>query len=113
MTLAELEASALKLSPAEQARLVQTLLPSVTHVFPGIEKTPGVCGNDARIIRTRITVWFLEELRRTGLSESEILRRYPRLTATDISNAWGYVAANRAEIDAQIQDNEAAMTEPL
>ena len=113
MTLAELEAGALKLSSAEQARLIQILLPSVTHTFAGIEKTPGVCGGDARIIRTRITVWFLEELRRTGLSESEVLRRYPHLTATDLANAWAYVAANRAEIDTQIQDNEAAMTEPL
>jgi uncharacterized protein (DUF433 family) len=112
MTFTEFEAQALSLSPAEKARLVQLLLPEITHAFPGIEKTPGVCGGDARIVRTRITVWFLEEMRRAGVSEAEILRRYPQLTATDLANAWAYVAARTTEIDALITDNEQAMVEP-
>ncbi|WP_367268164.1 DUF433 domain-containing protein [uncultured Thiohalocapsa sp.] len=44
---------------------------------PGIEKTTGVCGGAARILRTRIPVWVLEQARRLGTSEADILRCYP------------------------------------
>lgn len=74
----------------------------------GIEATPGVCGGDPRIAGTRIPVWGLEESRRLGMTEAEILVDYPSLTASDLVNAWAYVAAHRSEIDEQIAANEEA-----
>ena len=59
-------------------------------------------------MRTRIPVWVLEQARRLGTSESDILRSYPSLKAEDLANAWAYVRSHREEIDKQIQDNEAA-----
>jgi len=47
-------------------------------------------------------------LRRLGASEAELLRSYPGLRAEDLANAWAYVRTHRDQIDAQIQDNEAA-----
>lgn len=113
MTFTELESQAMALSAAEKARLVQMLLPEITHAFPGIEKTPGVSGGDARIVRTRITVWHLEEMRRNGKSDADILRAFPQLTAIDLANAWAYAASNTTEIEALIQDNAQAMTEKI
>lgn len=72
----------------------------------GIETTPGVCGGDARIAQTRIPVWTLEGYRRLGMSEAEILAAYPGLRATDLVNAWSYVAAHRDEVDRLIRENE-------
>ena len=76
--------------------------------FGGIENDPAVCGGEPRIVRTRIPVWTLEQMRRLGISEAEILRSYPALRAEDLVNAWNYVAGHQAEIDAQIRDNEEA-----
>lgn len=74
--------------------------------FPGIESTPGVCGGEPCIVRTRIPVWVLEQLRRQGVSEAELLRSYPTLRAEDLANAWAYVRAHREEIEQHIQENE-------
>jgi uncharacterized protein (DUF433 family) len=74
--------------------------------FPSVVSTPNVCGGSPRLIRTRIPVWLLEHLRRTGFSEAKILASYPTLTAGDLVQAWEYVAAHRAEIDREIEENE-------
>ena len=58
------------------------------------------------IARTRIPVWLLEQARRLGTREAELLRNYPTLTAQDLANAWSYVRSHRAEIEQQIADNE-------
>jgi uncharacterized protein (DUF433 family) len=76
--------------------------------FPGIESTPEVCGGEPCIVRTRIPVWVVEQARRLGASEDELLRSYPTLRAEDLVNAWAYVRAHRQEIEAQIHANEAA-----
>jgi len=75
---------------------------------PGVDSTPGVCGGEACIVRTRIPVWVLEQSRRLGASEDELLRAYPTLRAEDLANAWAYVRSHRAEIDGEIQENENA-----
>ena len=72
---------------------------------PGIESTPGVCGGDARIAGTRIPVWTLEEWRRLGQTESEILANYPGLCAADLVTAWAYVEEHLEEIDETIRLN--------
>jgi uncharacterized protein (DUF433 family) len=74
----------------------------------GIESTAGVCGGDPRIAGTRIPVWTLEHYRRLGLTEAQILGAFPGLRATDLVNAWSFVAGHLDEIDRQIQENEDA-----
>jgi uncharacterized protein (DUF433 family) len=74
----------------------------------GIEATPGVCGGDPRIAGTRIPVWTLEQYRRLGMTEAQLLASYPELRAADLVNAWTYVAAHPGEIDRQIRENEEA-----
>jgi uncharacterized protein (DUF433 family) len=74
----------------------------------GVESTSGVCGGEPRIAGTRIPVWSLEQARRLGASEADLLRDYPGLRAADLVNAWTYVATHGEQIEAQIRENEEA-----
>lgn len=76
--------------------------------MPGIEKTKNVCGGDACIASTRVPVWALEQGRRLGFTEAELLDNYPSLTGNDFTAAWAYVADHRAEIEKAIRENEEA-----
>jgi len=96
-----------KLSPAEKAQLLRWTASDLSDAFPGIESRPGVCGGEPCIVRTRIPVWVLEQAKRLGVSEAELLRSYPTLRAEDLANAWAYVRSHRDEINRQIEDNEA------
>jgi uncharacterized protein (DUF433 family) len=73
-----------------------------------VQKTPGVCGGDACIRNTRITVWGLVERCKSGLSDAEILRRVPGLVQADLEAAWSYYERNGPEIEQAIRDNEEA-----
>jgi len=73
---------------------------------PGIEKPPGVCGESACIVRTRIPVWLLVEARNAGASEAHLLSSFPAPRAEDLLNAWAYYRANKEEIDQEILENE-------
>ena len=92
----------------EKARLLQAVVRDLGDAYPGIEATPGVSGGEPCIVRTRIPVWVLEQARRLGTTEADLLRCYPTLRAEDLVNAWGYARAHRDEIDRQIEENEAA-----
>lgn len=70
-----------------------------------IERTPGVCGGEACIGKSRIAVWMLENARRQGVSEGELLQDYPGLSAADLSAAWAYVKNHPAEIESAIHSN--------
>jgi uncharacterized protein (DUF433 family) len=96
------------MSKAEKAQLLQVMVRDIGEAFPGIESTPGVQGGDPCIVRTRIPVWLLEQYRRLGTSEADILANYPSLRAEDLVNAWAYVRAHRDEIDRQIEEQESA-----
>ena len=96
------------LTRAEKAELLQWVVQDLGDSFPGIESTPNVCGGEPRIVRTRIPVWLLEQARRLGATEAELLRSYPTLRAEDLVNAWAYVRAHRDEIEGQIRENEEA-----
>lgn len=96
------------LSRSEKAHLLQLMVQDLGDAFPGIESSPDVCGGEARIVRTRIPVWLLEQARRLGTSEGELLRSYPTLRAEDLTNAWAYVRSHRDEIEEEIRENEAA-----
>ncbi|MDZ8104333.1 MAG: DUF433 domain-containing protein [Nostoc sp. DedQUE12a] len=70
-----------------------------------IQKTPGVCGGNARIRDTRIAVWTLVSFRQQGASEEELLRNYPALTPEDLEAAWFYYKEHPEEIDLVIAEN--------
>ena len=108
MTPRELVAELAALSKAEKAEVVEKLAQEISDTWPGIEKTPGVSGGSACIVRTRIAVWVLEGYRRLGWTESKILASYPTLRAADLVHAWSYVDAHRLEIEEEIRQNEAA-----
>lgn len=102
------EQAASDLSPAEKAALLQSVARELGDATPGVESRPDVCGGEPCIVRTRIPVWTLEQARRLGTSEAELLRSYPTLRAADLVNAWAFVRSHRAEIDQQIRENEEA-----
>jgi uncharacterized protein (DUF433 family) len=93
---------------AEKAQLLQWIVRDLGNAFPGIESTPGVCGGEPRIVRTRIPVWVLVQFRKLGASEADLLRSYPALRAEDLTNAWAYYRSHRREIEQQIIENETA-----
>lgn len=103
MKIKELAAT---LSADEKAELLQWLSHDLGKPVAGIESKPGVCGGDPCVVRTRIPAWVLEQSRRLGMTESEILAAYSTLRAEDLVNAWAYVAAHRDDIDRQIRENE-------
>jgi uncharacterized protein (DUF433 family) len=74
----------------------------------GIEKTPGVCGSDACIARTRIPVWLLVQIRRLGCSDADLLLNYPTLRGEDLIQAWMYADEHGDEIELAIRENEEA-----
>jgi uncharacterized protein (DUF433 family) len=97
-----------EMTPAEKAQLLQWVAAELGDVFPGIESRPDVCGGEPCVVRTRIPLWVLEQARRLGASEADLLRMYPTLRAQDLANAWAFVRAHREAIELQIRENEAA-----
>ncbi|MDZ4657967.1 MAG: DUF433 domain-containing protein [Bythopirellula sp.] len=106
--LEQVEQSLAELSSAEKAQLLQTVAAPVGGQSPGIESRPDVCGGEACIVRTRIPVWLLEQARRLGTTEAELLSAYPTLRAADLVNAWNYIREHLMEIDTDIRANEEA-----
>lgn len=62
----------------------------------------GVCGGQACLTGTRIPIYILEQYRRLGASDDQMLDVFPNLSAQDLAAAWEYVGQHREEIDAQI-----------
>ena len=108
VTLKDLEKQLLALSPGEKVQAIQLLAQSLGRTWQGIDKTPGVCGGEARIANTRIPVWVLVEARHLGYSDADLLTSYPTITATDLANAWLYAEAHSDEIELAIERNEVA-----
>ncbi len=107
-SLEDVEKALDTLTRAEKAQLLQWVARDLGDSFPGIESRPDVSGGEPCIVRTRIPVWVLEQARRLGTTEADLLRAYPSLRAEDLANSWAYVRSHREEIVAQIRDNEAA-----
>ncbi len=107
-TLQEAEKLLSVMTRAEKAQLLQWVVRDLGDAFPGVDSIPGVCGGEPCIVRTRIPVWVLEQARRLGTSEAELLQCYPTLRAEDLVHAWAYVRSHRDEIEQQIRENEAA-----
>jgi len=95
-----------EMTRAEKAELLQWIVRDLGDDFPGIESKPDVLGGVPCITRTRIPVWLLEQARRLGTSEADLLRDYPTLNVQDLANAWNFVRSHRSEIEEQIAANE-------
>ncbi len=108
MTIQELEAQLERLSQDEKGYLFRYLAREFIPVWPGIEKTPGVQGGDACIVRTRIPVWTLEAYRRLGWTDAQILANFPALRPADLLSAWFFVDANPEEIEQALREQAAA-----
>jgi uncharacterized protein (DUF433 family) len=106
--LKEVERLLRELSRGEKAQLLQWVVRDLGDAHPGIESEPSICGGSATIVRTRIPVWLLEQARRLGTTEAELLRLYPSLRAEDLANAWAYLRSHREEIEREIIESEAA-----
>ena len=92
----------------EKAQLLEWVVSDLGRAFPGIDRAPGVLGGEAHVVRTRVPVWLLEQARRLGTDEADLLRAYPSLRAEDLSHAWAYARAHRREIEQQIREHEDA-----
>jgi len=106
--LQKAEALLPEMSAGEKAQLFQKVAGVAADEFPGIEKTPGVSGGSACIIRTRIPVRTLVAFKNMGLSDEKILANYPTLIQQDLNNAWAYYLTHKNEIDDEIRENEEA-----
>lgn len=59
---------------AQGAAMNSTELLRTEHSW--IQKTPGICGGDACIRKTRIPVWTLVAARRLGASDADLLHYF-------------------------------------
>ncbi len=105
-TLTKTEQIISELSENDKLQLLEWLEKEVKNGFSDIVKTENVMNGAACIRQTRIPVWLLEQARRQGVTEAELLQNYPQLTASDLANAWNYVRSYQAEIDKAIVANE-------
>ena len=94
-----------RLTVPERQQLLEEIAREAVPVAPRIYRTPGVCGGDACIGKTRIPVWLLEEGRRNGMSDQQLLESHPEISAEDLTSAWSYVLDHREEIDRLIEEN--------
>ena len=107
-TLRNIETLLRQISPNEKVQILQWVKSDLDNIFHGIEKTVGVCGGEACVIRTRIPVWLLVRQSQLGLSDDDILDDYPSLRKEDLTNTWNYYRAHQTEIEQLIQENEEA-----
>ncbi len=94
------------MSSGEKAQVARWVERDLSPYTPGIEKTAGVCGGSACIVRTRIPVWLLVEARNAGASEAQLLQSFPSLRAEDLINAWAYYLANKEEVEVEALEHE-------
>lgn len=74
--------------------------------YPHIVKIDGVCGGEAIIEGTRITVWqIVEYFYKVGMSVDEILSDWDYLTPAQLHSALAYYHDNKEEIDRARQEN--------
>jgi len=73
-TIQEAEKLLSVMTKGEKAQLLQWVARDLGDAFPGIDSTPGVCGGEPCIVRTRITVWVLVQARRLGSVEADLVR---------------------------------------
>ncbi len=92
---------------ARQSHLYVLSSATMRNVVALIEKRPEVCGGEACLAGTRIPVWLMEQARRLGTPDVQLLHSYPSLTPEMLAEAWAYAETHPAEIDEAIRENEA------
>lgn len=105
-TLKDTELAIAGLTVNEKKQLLKSLTRDIENGLVGVEKHPNIMGEVACIRETRIPVWMLFQAHRQGVSEGDLLKNYPGLTAEDLVNAWDYVESHKSEIENQIALNE-------
>jgi uncharacterized protein (DUF433 family) len=106
MMTQELEQSLRSLSPDDQVMAVQILVEAIESKSRGVTKVPGVMGGEACLRGTRIPVWLLVSYRNQGMTDGDILKGYPDLSAADLCCVWAYATAYGDEIAAAIQGQD-------
>ena len=96
------------MTPEARTGAISTLAVSHEH----IEVTPGTCGGQPRIAGHRVKVqhvviWH----QRLGMSLDEIVATYPDISLGDVHAALAYYYDHRDEIDHQIREDEAFVTQ--
>ncbi len=72
-----------------------------SHIVSGHD----VCGNNARIKGTRLSVWVLENASRLGYSDADLLEQYPFIGQAELDAARQYALVHRDQIDELIRRN--------
>jgi uncharacterized protein (DUF433 family) len=91
--------------------------PATTRIIQGTEiaesivKTPGTCGGRARIAGHRVPVFRIAEEFRLGMAPEAMIEMWPALNLAQIHAAIAYALANLAEMDAELEAEEAAWVE--
>jgi uncharacterized protein (DUF433 family) len=96
----------LSLSPGNEWSVTQLLIQVIEGQSRGIAKVPGVMGGEACLRGTRIPVWLLVSYRNQGMTDGDILKGYPDLSAADLCCVWAYANAYGDEIAAAIHDQD-------
>jgi uncharacterized protein (DUF433 family) len=73
-----------------------------------VRRAAARCGHAHRVAGTRITVkYIILDLQRGGMSPDEVVSAYrPSLTLSDVYTALAYYHDHRAEIDANIKQDD-------
>ena len=80
-------------------------------VHSHITKQPGVRGGKACIDDTRISVADVVVLVKQGLSDQQIVERYPSLNLAQVHAAISYYHENRDELEADLAEDDGAEVE--
>ncbi len=82
-----------------------------TEIGTLLVRTPDICGGDLRIDGTRITVKQIVVWYKQGYTAEEIADDHKRLTLAQVYAALAYYHANRAEVEAELAEEEREATE--
>jgi uncharacterized protein (DUF433 family) len=74
-------------------------MPTLTDISTLIVSTPGTCGGRPRIADTRITVQYIVNEIKSGMTPEEIIEDKPFLTIAGIYTALAYYYANKELLD--------------
>jgi uncharacterized protein (DUF433 family) len=82
-----------------------------TEIGTLLVRTPGVAGGSLRIDGTGITIKQIAVWYKWGYTAEEIADQYPHLTLAQVYTALAYYHANRAEVEAELAEEERDATE--
>jgi len=80
---------------------------TLTDIGTLIAETPGICGGRPRITGTGVSVRRVAGWYKMGRCPEEIADQYGHLNLAQVHAALAYYHANRDEIDAQLEEEEA------